>query len=179
MLHIADDLTERRFTFKDIKEASSQAANYFKSLGIKKGDRVLLVLKRNYQFWHAILGLHKLGAVAIPATNQLVVHDYEYRFNSAGVSAVIATADGKATENIDVAQKNSPRLQIKFVANGKKDGWHNFDEEFGLFSRRFVRDDDTACGDDPMIMFFTSGTTGYPKIAVHSHKYPLGHFITA
>lgn len=179
MLHIADDLTERRFTFKDIKEASSQAANYFKSLGIKKGDRVLLVLKRNYQFWLAILGLHKLGAVAIPATNQLVVHDYEYRFNSAGVSAVIATADGKATENIDEAQKNSPTLQIKIVANGKKDGWHNFDEEFGLFSRRFVRDDDTACGDDPMIMFFTSGTTGYPKIAVHSHKYPLGHFITA
>ncbi len=179
MLHIADDLTERRFTFKDIKEASSQAANYFKSLGIKKGDRVLLVLKRNYQFWLAILGLHKLGAVAIPATNQLVVHDYEYRFNSAGVSAVIATADGRATENIDEAQKNSPTLQIKIVANGKKDGWHNFDEEFGLFSRRFVRDDDTACGDDPMIMFFTSGTTGYPKIAVHSHKYPLGHFITA
>ena len=179
MLHIADDLTERRFTFKDIKEASSQAANYFKSLGIKKGDRVLLVLKRNYQFWLAILGLHKLGAVAIPATNQLVVHDYEYRFNSAGVSAVIATADGKATENIDEAQKNSPTLQVKIVANGKKDGWHNFDEEFRLFSRRFVRDDDTACGDDPMIMFFTSGTTGYPKIAVHSHKYPLGHFITA
>ncbi len=179
MLHIAEDMTERRFTFKDIKEASSQAANYFKSLGIKKGDRVLLVLKRNYQFWIAILGLHKLGAVAIPATNQLVVHDYEYRFNSAGVSAVVATADGKATEAIDEAQLNSPTLKIKVVANGKKDGWHNFDEEYGLFSRRFVRDDDTACGDDPMIMLFTSGTTGYPKIATHSHKYPLGHFITA
>ncbi|MBQ8182492.1 MAG: AMP-binding protein [Clostridia bacterium] len=179
MLHIAEDMTERRFTFKDIKEASSQAANYFKSLGIKKGDRVLLVLKRNYQFWIAILGLHKLGAVAIPATNQLVVHDYEYRFNSAGVSAVIATADGKATESIDEAQVNSPTLKIKIVANGAKDGWHNFDEEYGLFSRRFVRDEDTACGDDPMIMLFTSGTTGYPKIATHSHKYPLGHFITA
>ena len=179
MLHIADDFTERRFTFKDIKEASSQAANYFKSLGIKKGDRVLLVLKRNYQFWIAILGLHKLGAIAIPATNQLVVHDYEYRFNSAGVSAVIATADGKATEYIDEAQKNSPTLTIKVVANGNKDGWHSFDDEYGLFSRRFVRDEDTACGNDPMIMLFTSGTTGYPKIATHSHKYPLGHFITA
>ncbi len=179
MLHIADDMTERRFSFKDIKEASSQAANYFKSLGIKKGDRVLLVLKRNYQFWIAILGLHKLGAVAIPATNQLVVHDYEYRFNSAGVSAIIATADGKATDYIDEAQANSPTLKVKIVANGEKDGWHNFDTEYGLFSRRFVRDENTACGDDPMIMFFTSGTTGYPKIAVHSHKYPLGHFITA
>jgi len=179
MLHIAEDMTERRFSFKDIKEASSQAANYFKSLGIKKGDRVLLVLKRNYQFWIAILGLHKLGAIAIPATNQLVVHDYEYRFNSAGVSAVVATADGKATDYIDEAQLNSPTLKIKIVANGEKEGWHNFYAEYGLFSRRFVRDENTACGDDPMIMLFTSGTTGYPKIATHSHKYPLGHFITA
>ncbi len=179
MIHIADDLTERKFTFKEIKEYSSQAANYFISLGIKKGDRVLLVLKRNYQFWFAILGLHKLGAVAIPATNQLVVHDYEYRFNAAGVSAVVVTADGKATDYIDEAQKNCPSLKTKIIANGSKDGWHNFDEEFGLFSRRFIRDEASACGDDPMIMFFTSGTTGYPKIATHSHKYPLGHFITA
>ena len=179
MIHIADDLTERRFTFKDIKEGSSQAANYFKSLGIKKGDRVLLVLKRNYQFWLAILGLHKLGAVAIPATNQLVTHDYEYRFNAAGVSAVVVTADGKATDYVDEAQKNCPTLKTKIVANGAKEGWHNFDEEFGLFSRRFVRGEDAPCGDDPMLMLFTSGTTGYPKIATHSHKYPLGHFITA
>ncbi len=179
MLHIADDLTERRFTFKDIKEGSSQAANYFKSLGIKKGDRVLLVLKRNYQFWLAILGLHKLGAVAIPATNQLVTHDYEYRFNAAGVSAVVVTADGVATDYVDEAQKNCPTLKTKIVANGKKDGWHCFDEEYELFSRRFVRDEESPCGDDPMLMLFTSGTTGYPKIATHSHKYPLGHFITA
>ena len=179
MIHISNDMTERKFTFKEMKEYSSQAANYFKSLGIKKGDRVLLVLKRNYQFWFAILGLHKLGAIAIPATNQLVVHDYEYRFNAAGVSAVVVTADGKATDYIDEAQKNCPTLKTKIVANGSKEGWHNFDEEFGLFSRRFVREADAACGDDPMIMLFTSGTTGYPKIAAHSHKYPLGHFITA
>jgi len=179
MLHIAEDMTERRFTFKDIKEGSSQAANYFKSLGIKKGDRVLLVLKRNYQFWLAILGLHKLGAIAIPATNQLVTHDYEYRFNAAGVSAVVVTADGVATDYVDEAQKNCPTLKTKIVANGKKDGWHCFDEEYALFSRRFVRDEESPCGDDPMLMLFTSGTTGYPKIATHSHKYPLGHFITA
>ena len=179
MIHIAEDMTERKFTYKEMKEYSSQAANYFKSLGIKKGDRVLLVLKRNYQFWFAILGLHKLGAVAIPATNQLVVHDYEYRFNAAGVSAVVVTADGKATDYVDEAQKNCPTLKTKIIVNGTKDGWHNFDAEFGLFSRRFVREADAACGDDPMIMLFTSGTTGYPKIAAHSHKYPLGHFITA
>ena len=94
MLHIANDMTERRFTFKDIKDASSQSANYFKSLGIKRGDRVMLVLKRHYQFWFAMLGLHKLGAIAIPATNQLVEHDFSYRFTAAGVSAIVCTADG-------------------------------------------------------------------------------------
>ena len=179
MLHISNDMEERKFTFKNIKDYSSQAANYFKSLGIKKGDRVLLVLKRNYQFWFSILGLHKLGAIAIPATNQLVTHDYTYRFNAAGIRAAIVSADCKATDYIDEAQKESPTLEIKVVCNGKKEGWHNFDEEFGLFSRRFTRTEDSPCGDDPMVMFFTSGTTGYPKIATHSHKYVLGHFITA
>ena len=88
MLHISEDHTERRFTFKDIKRASAQCANYFKSLGIKKGDRVMLVLKRHYQFWFAMIGLNKLGAIAIPAPNQLQEHDFEYRFNAAGISAI-------------------------------------------------------------------------------------------
>ena len=92
MLHIANDMTERRFTFKDIKDASSQSANYFKSLGIKRGDRVMVVLKRHYQFWFAILGLHKLGAIAIPATNQLLAHDFVYRFKAADVKAILCTA---------------------------------------------------------------------------------------
>ena len=96
MLHIADDMTERRFTFKDIKDASSQSANYFKSLGIQRGDRVMLVLKRHYQFWFAILGLHKLGAIAIPATNQLLEKDFTYRFAAGNVKAILCTADGSA-----------------------------------------------------------------------------------
>ena len=95
MLHVSRDHTERRFTFKDMKKASNQCANYFKSLGIKKGDRVMLILKRHYQFWFAMLGLNKLGAVAIPAPNQLLEHDLEYRFNAAGVTAVLCTADGQ------------------------------------------------------------------------------------
>ncbi len=95
MVHVANDMTERRFTFKDMKDASSQAANYFTSLGIKRGDRVMLVLKRHYQFWFAILGLHKLGAIAIPATNQLQAKDFSYRFNAADVRAILCTADGE------------------------------------------------------------------------------------
>ena len=179
MLHIANDMTERRFTFKDIKDASSQSANYFKSLGIKRGDRVMLVLKRHYQFWFAILGLHKLGAIAIPATNQLVEHDFTYRFNAAGVSAVLCTADGDTAHQIELAEKVTGNPLNKIIVGGAREGWHNFDEEYGLFSRRYVRAADAPCGSDPMLMLFTSGTTGYPKMAMHSYKYALGHYITA
>lgn len=179
MLHIDKNKIERRFTFKDMKRASNMAANYFKSLGIKKGDRVMLVLKRHYQFWFAILGLHKLGAIAIPATNLLQQHDLDYRFNAAGVSAVVCTADGDIAHQIDLAESSSPTLKTKIMVGGNRDGWHNFDDEYKLFSAHYYRTDDTPCGDDTMLMFFTSGTTGYPKIAAHSYKYPLGHYITA
>ncbi|MBR5124794.1 MAG: AMP-binding protein, partial [Clostridia bacterium] len=179
MLHISRDMTERRFTFNDMKRASNQAANYFKSLGIKRGDRVMLVLKRHYQFWFAILGLHKLGAIAIPATNQLVKHDLEYRFNAAEVSAIVCTADGNVADQVDLAQAEAPSLKTKILVGGEREGWRNFDEEFPLYSAHFYRTEETPCGDDPMIMFFTSGTTGYPKIAAHNYKYALGHYITA
>ena len=179
MLHISNDMTERRFTFKDIKDASSQSANYFKSLGIKRGDRVMLVLKRHYQFWFAILGLHKIGTIAIPATNQLVEKDFTYRFKAAGVNAIICTADGDTAHQIELAEEQSQMSLTKILVGGKRDGWHDYDKEYSLFSRRFVREADAPKGDDPMLMFFTSGTTGYPKIAMHSYKYALGHFVTA
>jgi len=179
MLHVANDLTERRFTFKDIKDASSQSANYFKSLGIKRGDRVMLVLKRHYQFWFAILGLHKLGAIAIPATNQLVEKDFVYRFQAADVSAIVCTADGNTAAQVELAEKTSGMSLTKIMVGGNAEGWHDFDQEYSLFSRRYVRESDAPCGDDPMLMLFTSGTTGYPKMALHSYKYALGHYVTA
>ena len=179
MVHIAEDGTENRFTFKDIKEKSAQAANYFTSLGIKRGDKVMLVLKRHYQFWFSILALHKIGAVAIPATNMLVKHDFSYRFKSAGVSAIICTADGDTANQVDEAQAELGIDLIKVSVNGERAGWHDFNSEYELFSRRFRRRDNSPCGSDPMLMFFTSGTSGYPKIAAHNYKYPLGHFITA
>ncbi len=179
MLHVDKNLVERRFTFNDMKRRSNQAANYFKSLGIKKGDRVMLVLKRHYQFWFSMLALHKLGAIAIPATNQLLKHDFEYRFQSAGVSAIVATADGLVADSVDEAQKTSPTLQTKIMVGGTREGWHDFDAEFEMYSTHYYRTVDTPCGDDTMVMFFTSGTTGYPKIANHSYKYALGHYVTA
>ena len=179
MLHISRDGTERRLTFKDIKKASNQCANYFKSLGIKKGDKVMLVLKRHYQFWYSMIALNKLGAIVIPATNQLQEHDFEYRFKSAGVTAIVCTADGDTAAQVDLAAEKCPMLKHKMIVNGKRDGWRDFDEEFPLYSTHFNRTDDSPCGDDLMLMYFTSGTSGYPKIAAHSYKYPLGHFHTA
>ena len=179
MVHIANDMTERRFTFKDMKDASSQAANYFSSLGITKGDRVMLVLKRHYQFWFAILGLHKLGAIAIPATNQLVEKDFVYRFQAADVNAIVCTADGGVAHQVELAEKTAGMELTKILVGGSRAGWHDFDNEYHFFSRRWVRTKDAPCGSDPMLMLFTSGTTGYPKMAMHSYKYALGHYVTA
>ena len=179
MVHVSNDLEENKFTFNDMKRYSNQVANYFKSLGIKKGDRVMLVLKRHYQFWFSILALNKLGAVAIPATNMLQEHDFDYRFNTGKVSAIVCTADGDVAHQVDLAHKNSPTLKTKILVGGTREGWHDFNSEYPLFSAHFYRDENSACGEDPMVMLFTSGTTGYPKIAVQSCKYALGHYITA
>ena len=179
MLHISKDMTERRFTFLDLKKESNRTANYFKSLGIKRGDRVMLVLKRHYQFWFSVLALHKLGAVVIPATNQLLEKDFTYRFAAGKVKAIVATCDDGVPEAVDAAALKSPMLEQKILVGGSREGWHDFNEEYGMFSSRFERKEDAPCGSDPMLMFFTSGTSGYPKLAAHNYKYPLGHFITA
>ena len=179
MLHVSGDGTERRFTFRDMRRASAQCANYFKSLGIKKGDRVMLVLKRHYQFWFAMLGLNKLGAIAIPATCQLLEHDFEYRFNAAGVTTLICTADGDVARQAELAASRCPTLVNKLLVGSIREGWRSFDEEYPLFSSHYTRTPDTPGGDDLMLMFFTSGTSGYPKIAAHNYKYALGHFHTA
>ncbi len=179
MLHIDKDKNERRFTFADLKRASSQTANYFKSLGIRRGDKVMLILKRHYQFWFAIVALHKIGAVAIPATNQLKEHDITYRINAAGIKAVVCTPDDGIPEQMELAEKNCPSLETKIIVGGSRDGWRDFDEEYSLYTGKFDRTEDSPCGDEPMLMYFTSGTTGNPKMAMHNFKYPLGHFITA
>ena len=179
MLHISEDGAERTFTFQDMKKESARAANYFKAMGIRRGDKVMLVLKRHYQFWFAVLGLHKLGAVAIPATNQLLSKDFAYRFQAADVRAILCTADGDVANAVDEAALQHPGLAHKILVGGSREGWHNFNEEYSMYSSHFARAEDAPCGSDPMLMFFTSGTSGYPKLAAHNYKYPLGHFITA
>ncbi len=180
MLHVDSEDKERRITFKDMMIYSNKAANYFRFLGIKRGDRVMLVLKRHYQFWFAILALHKIGAIAVPATNLLVRKDFEYRFKAGQIDAVLCTSDGKVATEVERASKTYDGLKAKIMVGPTTlVGWRNFNRDIRFFSPEFKKPSVVAGGDDPMLMFFTSGTTSYPKIAVHSYKYALGHFVTA
>ena len=181
MIHLDKHKNERRFTFKDMKKESARTANYFKALGIKRGDKVMVLLKRHYQFWFTILALHKLGAVIIPATNLLVKHDFDYRFEAGGVTAIVCTADGDTAHQADLSMAEHPAVTTKIIVGGEREGWHNFDAEYKMYSSHYPRPegDECPCGNDYMLMFFTSGTTGYPKIAAHNYKYALGHYITA
>ena len=178
MLWVDEKQNCRRFTFKDISENSARAANYLTSLGIKKGDIVMLVMKRHYQFWFVINALHRIGAIALPASNQLQAKDFEYRFNYSKVKCVICTADGSVTAAADEAAAKSPSVQCRIIVNGTREGWHDFNAELPRYSEKFERPADLKAT-DPGIMFFSSGTTGYPKAVLHSMTYPLGHIITA
>jgi acetyl-CoA synthetase len=179
LLHVDREKTVRRFTFTDISKQSSRAANYFTSLGIKRGDRVMLVLKRNWQFWPIITALHKIGAVTIPATDQLLQKDFEYRFEAAGITAIVCTGQSNTSDEADKAIANHPAVTTKIMVNGEREGWFSYDKEYERFRSVYPRNEDAPGGDDLMLMYFTSGTTGHPKIAAHTYTYALGHFITA
>lgn len=179
MVWVSKDNSSKIFTFGDMKKYSSMAANYFKTLGIQKGDKVMLVLKRHYQFWFAVIALHKLGAIAVPATHLLTKKDLIYRFNAAGIKAVVCTGEDEISQNIEDALPESPTVKILSMANGVRKGWDNFDTGIEKQSDIFNREADVNQSEDLMIMYFTSGTTGYPKIAAHSFSYPLGHIVTS
>lgn len=181
MVWCNDSGEERIFTFAEMKHYSSQAAHYFKSLGIGKGDPVMLILKRRYEFWFCILALHRLGAIAIPATHLLTKKDIEYRNNAASIKMVVTVDDEEVMNNVEEAIENSPTLKIKVCLSAKREGWHSFHDEFAKFSGTFERptgDEDTTIN-DTMLIYFTSGTTGMPKMVQHNFSYPLGHIVTA
>lgn len=177
MLWLSHTKEEHLFTFGDMKRMSDKCANFFLSLGIKKGDKVMIVLKRHYQFWYAILALHKIGAIAVPATHLLTKKDFEYRFHTAGISGVVMVADEHTNSECELALPASPTVKCKMIVEGEREGWIPFDEGVSAASEQLVRIENRI--EDDMLMYFTSGTTGYPKIAAHSYSYPLGHFVTA
>ena len=177
MIWLSKNKEEKVFTYGDMKKYSTMTANYFKSLGIQKGDRVMLILKRHYQFWFSIVALHKIGAIVIPATNLLTKKDLVYRFNAAGVKAVVCTPDGEVADHVDASIPESPTVKIKIMVNGARGDWEDFDQGIQAQPDEMERMDTNK--DEIMLMYFTSGTTGYPKIAAHKHTYAIGHIATA
>ena len=182
-----DNGKERRFTFGDLSKLSNRAANYFKSLGIGKGDVVMCVLRQRYEYWITAIALCKMGAVVIPATMQLTSKDIIYRANAAKIKAMICYSDNDdfiATQ-VEQALPECPTIEIKILTPKKRDGWLPFadtdtestSENTDTFMR--LTASDSVIKTDPMLIYFTSGTTGMPKMVLHDFSHPLGHIVTA
>ena len=172
-----DNDEERIFTYAEMAEQVNKTANFFSSSGIKRGDFVMVVLKRHFEFWFTILALHKIGAVTIPATHLLTTHDIVYRANAADIKVIIGCNDDYLINQIEGALPESPSVELKILVRGTRDGWLSFDSGIANqpteFSRRETKNEDL------MLVYFTSGTTGFPKMVAHNFTYPLAHIATS
>lgn len=178
LLWVSNKHEVKDFSFKDISLLSNKVANYLVSKGIKRGDRVLLVLKRSYEFWLVSVALHKIGAVMISATHQLKTKDLLYRYEKAGIRGIICTVDdGFHLMAQEALSLYNGEVAVKMTIKKKIEGFDFFDDEIYKQSDRFDRVE--TYKDDNMVMFFTSGTSGYPKLATHAFDYPIGHITTA
>ncbi len=170
----------REFTFSELKKYSDMTASFYKSLGIKRGDAVMLILKRRYEFWFSILALHKLGAICIPATHMLTKEDIVYRNNAASVKMIVAVNDESVAAHVENALPESENVEKLVLVSGERKGWTDFDrgmENAAPFER--PEGDLASTNDDISLLYFTSGTTSHPKMVAHDFTYPLGHIITA
>ena len=175
-----DSGEERVFTFADIARESRRTANYLVSKGIKKGDAVMLILRRRYEFWFFITALHRIGAIAVPATNQLLQKDLEYRTNAAQIKMIVSYDDTIQNE-IEKALPASPSVKTLVTVQSDREGWVSYAKEIGSFTTEFPRPtgENATHNEDVMLLYFTSGTSGYPKMVQHNFAYPLGHIVTA
>ena len=176
-----DDGNAHTFTFTEISERSNQVAHYFESLGITKGTVVMLILRRRWEYWVCATALHKIGAILIPGSLQLAKKDLIYRGNSANVHTMVCLDDPYVIEQVEEAQPEVPSMVHKILVGAPKEGWHNFAAESATFPTTYERPTGEAANkwDDIAIIYFTSGTTGQPKMVQHNHAHPLGHITTA
>lgn len=182
MVWCADNGEGKDVTFAELKAGSDRAAQVFQRHGIRKGDTVLLILKGRLEFWHALLGLHKLGAIGVPATHMLTEHDLTYRFERASIRMVVTIPDAALEEAIECAAAKTPGAPIvKLLLKGERPGWFDFTAEMAATESRWTRPTGAADtqNSDTMLIYFSSGTTGQPKMVVHDFAYPLGHIVTA
>ncbi len=176
-----DNGEEKKFTFSDIKRMSNKAANFFKSIGIKKGSVVMLILRRRWEYWICAAALHKIGAILIPGSLQLTKKDIVYRANAAGICTIICVNDEFVLTQVDEAIKETTTLRNRILVVDKREGWLDLNDEAAKFPDTFERPtgDEANKWDDIMLVYFTSGTTGMPKMVQHNFSYPLGHIVTA
>ena len=176
-----DHNEEKTITFSEMKKLSNKAANFFKSIGIKKGETVLLILRRRWEYWVCATALHKIGAILIPGTLQLTKKDIVFRGNAAGIHTMICVNDDFVISQVEAAAPEIPSLKNKLLVVDKREGWLTFNEEIEKFSDEFLRPtgDEANKVKDIMLVYFTSGTTGMPKMVQHNFSYPLGHIVTA
>ncbi len=176
-----DENEEHVFTFKDISEASARTAHYLYRLGVRKGDAVMLILRRRYEFWFFIIALHRLGAIAVPATNMLLASDIEYRSNTAGITAIVTLDDEPLQREVEKSLASSPTVQKLITIGRPRAGWETFADVCPGLPAEYPRPqgDQATNNEDIMLLYFTSGTSGYPKMVQHNYSYPLGHIVTA
>ena len=182
LVWVNDDFQEERLSFYDLMERSNQAANFYKAKGIKKGDFVLLILKQRVEAWICMIALHRIGAIVIPATFQLMPHDIEYRCNKAGIKMITCIDEDELLYNIRQVRSQCPSLEHVAVVGGNiPEDCINFRKEVAACSKEFPRPvgEESTNVHDLMLGSFTSGTTGMPKLIVHDYAYPLGHITTA
>ncbi len=183
MVWCDDNDAERIFTFREMKLYSDKAANMFKDCGVVKGDTIMLTLKSRYEFWFCLLALNKIGAIPIPATHMLKSKDIVYRIESADIKMMVCIAEDQVPECVDEAEKDlGERKLIKAVVGGEeREGWINFRKELENASKEFERPtgEFSTRIEDPSVVYFSSGTTGMPKMILHDFTYPMGHIITA
>jgi len=181
MVWCDDKGSEAVFTFAQMKYYSDKTASYFKSIGIGKGDPVMLIMKRRYEYWFCTLALSKIGAVTIPATHLLTAKDIVYRNNAADIKMIVCVGEDEIIQHVEDSEKKSPSLKQKVILGEKRKGWLSYEEGVGQADELFERPvgKEAVQNDDIMLMYFTSGTTGMPKMVIHDFTYPLGHILTA
>ena len=181
LVWVNEEDEEHIFTFTEIMKKSNQVANYLKGLGFRKGDVVMMILRRRWEYWICATALHKLGVILIPATLQLTKKDIVYRGNAAEVKGMICVDDDFVVQQTELAAPEIPSLKYKFLVGEKREGWERLHDAFDTCSDVFERPtgEEATRWNDIMLVYFTSGTTGMPKLVQHNFAYPLGHIVTA